>query len=104
MIVTIFRSRLALDHLAEYEVVAARIDATAARQPGFISCVTYGAPDGERVTVAEWATWEAHEAWRRHPEHREAQRLGRERFYLAYRIQVCEQRRSLGAESAERDG
>lgn len=28
--------------------------------------------------------------WREHPEHREAQRLGRERWFREYRITVCD--------------
>jgi heme-degrading monooxygenase HmoA len=37
--------------------------------------------------------FESHEtaaAWRAHPEHREAQRLGRERWFTEYRITVCD--------------
>jgi heme-degrading monooxygenase HmoA len=30
------------------------------------------------------------QAWRAHPEHREAQRLGRERWFTEYRITVCD--------------
>jgi heme-degrading monooxygenase HmoA len=28
-------------------------------------------------------------AWREHPEHQQAQELGRKLFYSTYRIQVC---------------
>jgi heme-degrading monooxygenase HmoA len=37
--------------------------------------------------------FESHEtaaAWRAHPEHREVQRLGRERWFSEYRITVCD--------------
>jgi heme-degrading monooxygenase HmoA len=33
---------------------------------------------------------EAQRAWAQHPEHRHAQKQGRERFYSEYHIQVCE--------------
>jgi heme-degrading monooxygenase HmoA len=32
---------------------------------------------------------DAHRAWRDHPEHLDAQRLGRQRFYDTFAIQVC---------------
>jgi len=34
------------------------------------------------------------QAWKKVPEHREAQRLGREFFYTEYRIQVCDPHRT----------
>eukprot|EP00439_Symbiodinium_sp_Y106_P089218 s1_g1754.t1 len=47
--------------------------------PGFISWKGYFADDGERVSVHEWESAEALEAWRTHPEHLRVQELGRER-------------------------
>jgi len=41
------------------------------------------------VTIVEFESEEAQRAWRMHPEHIAAQRQGRERFYEAYDIQVC---------------
>jgi heme-degrading monooxygenase HmoA len=90
MILTIFRSRLRPEHLDEYGEVAERIHALAVTMPGFVSIKTFTAEDGERVSIVEFATREAHDAWHRHPEHVEAQRLGRERFYSEFSIQVCE--------------
>jgi heme-degrading monooxygenase HmoA len=89
MIITIFRSRLRPDHPERYAEAAARMAALAQRMPGFVSLKTFTAPDGERVSLVEVDSWEAHEAWRTHPEHLESQRFGRELFYSEYRIQVC---------------
>ena len=89
MIVTVFRSRLRPEHQEEYSRVADRIHHLAETMPGFVSITTFVAPDGERVSVVEFESEQTHAAWRDHPEHREAQRLGRERFYAEYRIQVC---------------
>lgn len=103
MILTIFRSRLRPEHLDEYGEAAERIHALAVTMPGFVSIKTFTADDGERVSIVEFATREAHDAWRRHPEHVEAQRLGRERFYSEFSIQVCEplrQRRFPGGADA----
>lgn len=56
--------------------------------PGFLSIKTFYARDGERVSIVEFESKEAHEVWRNHPEHMKAQRLGRERFYSEFKIQV----------------
>ncbi len=89
MIVTVFRSRLRREHEQEYARVAADMKALAQAMPGFVSMKTFTADDGERVSIVEFASQEAHEAWRMHPRHREAQALGRNKFYSAFRIQVC---------------
>lgn len=89
MIVTIFRSRLRPGVLDEYAALAAKMAALAAAMPGFVSARDYVGEDGERVSIIEFESETAHAAWRDHPRHRAAQRLGRERFYEAYRLQVC---------------
>lgn len=86
MITTIFRSRLNPEHLAEYETVNARIEGLIDAQPGFVSIKTFTAKDGERVSLVEFESWEALRAWKAHPEHAVAQRLGRERLYLEYSV------------------
>lgn len=91
--ITIFRSRLRPEHADEYVQVAERIHQLAETMPGFVAIKTFSADDGERVSIVEFSSAEAHNAWRDHPEHRQAQRLGRERFYAEYHIQVCEVRR-----------
>ena len=89
MIVTVFRSRLHREHEEGYARVAADMKSLAHAMPGFISMKTFSAEDGERVSIVKFASQDAHDAWRGHPRHREAQRLGREKFYSAFRIQVC---------------
>ena len=88
-VLTIFRSRLRPGVATEYGRVAARMDQLAAQMPGFLGIKTFEAPDGERVSIVEFGTAAEAMAWRNHPEHREAQRLGREQFYAAYDVIVC---------------
>lgn len=88
-VVTIFRSRLREEALEEYEPLAARMDELVTTMPGFLERKTYAADDGERVTVVAFDSAEHQRAWREHPEHRAAQRAGRERLYESYRIQFC---------------
>ncbi|HYC00156.1 MAG TPA: antibiotic biosynthesis monooxygenase [Candidatus Limnocylindrales bacterium] len=90
MILTIFRSRLRPEHVHEYEQTAQRIEALARTMPGFVSIKTFAAGDGERVSIVEFSSREAHDAWRSHPEHLRAQELGREKFYSFYSIDVCD--------------
>ncbi len=58
MITTIFRSRLNLEYLADYQETAARIDALARTVPGFISIKNFAAEDGERLSIVEFESWE----------------------------------------------
>lgn len=96
MIVTIFRSRLRPEHQEAYQTMADRMHALAEKMPGFISIKTFSAPDGERVSIVEFDTEAHHMAWRNHPAHLKAQRLGRELFYSEFQIQVCRVERSYG--------
>ena len=101
MIVTVFRSRLRPDHTDKYAKVADEMSAAAEKMPGYISHKGFSADDGERVTIVEFESIETHRAWAEHPDHRAAQKLGREHFYSEYSIQVCEVLRSSKVERTE---
>lgn len=58
--------------------------------PGYISHKGFFADDGERVTVVEFESEEGMRAWRMHPEHRAAQKKGRDSFYAEYSVQICQ--------------
>jgi heme-degrading monooxygenase HmoA len=93
MIVTVFRSRLRPGMREEYVALVERMNELARSMPGYISHKGFFAEDGERVTVVEFEHEEGMRAWRMNPEHREAQKLARERYYEAYSVQVCEVKR-----------
>jgi heme-degrading monooxygenase HmoA len=93
MVVTVFRSRLNPEAQQEYEQWATRMSALAQQMPGYVSHKTFVAEDDERVTIVEFESEAAHHAWSIHPEHVEAQKKGRQVFYLEYRIQVCQVQR-----------
>jgi len=98
MVVIVFRSRLRPDvDPSPLEPVGARLYELARAMPGFISYKDFAAADGESVSIVEFESVETLEAWRRHPEHVEAQRLGREHYFAEYQIQVCTPLRSYGA-------
>ena len=90
MIITVFRSRLRPGLKDEYVALVERMRAIAVSMPGYISHKGFWADDGERVTVVTFDTEENLRAWRMHPDHRAAQKDGRERFYTEYHVAVCE--------------
>src|SRR5262252_7722689 len=90
MIVTVFRSRLLPDGKEEYLALAERMNKLATTMPGYIAHKSFFADDGESVTIVEFESREALQAWRLHPDHVEAQRQGRSRFYSEYRTTTCE--------------
>jgi heme-degrading monooxygenase HmoA len=93
MIVVVFRSRLLPDKREEYIAEANRMSELAKTMPGYISHKGFFAEDGERCTIVEFESEDAMRAWRMHPEHRAAQRKGREVYYSAYSLQVCDLKR-----------
>jgi heme-degrading monooxygenase HmoA len=90
MIVAVFRSRLTPEAGEDYETTAARMEELAVKMPGYIAHKDFAAEDGERLTLVEFESEEAIAAWRTHPEHVEAQRKGRSKFYSEFRLTVCE--------------
>ena len=89
MLIGIFRSRLRPEPRAAYEATAERMDALVRTMPGYLWHKTFRAEDGERVTLFGFESLAQLEAWRDHPEHREAQRRGRAEFYAEYSLHVC---------------
>jgi heme-degrading monooxygenase HmoA len=89
MIVVVFRSKLGPEAGADYGEMAVEMLARAKTMPGFLEFKSFKAEDGERVSLVYWEDEDTMRAWRNDPRHREAQRLGRERWYDAYRIEVA---------------
>jgi heme-degrading monooxygenase HmoA len=93
MIVTVFRSRLMPGLKEDYVALVDRMMELASRMPGYISHKGFFAEDGERCTIVEFESEEAQRAWRMHPEHRDAQKKGRDIYYETYSLQICELKR-----------
>jgi heme-degrading monooxygenase HmoA len=74
---------------AAYAATSRRMHELVDGWPGFISLKEYTSEDGEVLDIARFADETSLEAWRREPEHLEAQRRGREEFYDRYRIQAA---------------
>lgn len=89
-VVTVFRNRLRSDNADKYAVEAALMTELAGRMPGFVDSKTFSSPDGERVTIVTFEDRASHDAWRDHPDHRQAQHNGIDHYYSEYSIQVGE--------------
>lgn len=86
MFVVIFRATVReLD--SDYSAMAARMRELALTQYG---CIEFHAllEGKEEIALSYWPNEESILAWRQHPEHVEAQRLGRSRWYASYRVEV----------------
>lgn len=59
----------------------------ASTQPGFLGVES--ARNEVGITVSYWESLEAIRNWKAHAEHLLAQRLGREKWYSAYKTRIC---------------
>lgn len=63
--------------------------ALAKGMPGFVSYKSFASDAGERCSIIEFESLDHLRAWRDHPQHRQAQHLGRERFYTEDSLYVA---------------
>jgi heme-degrading monooxygenase HmoA len=78
-----------------YATMAAAMEHLGASQPGFLGIESVRDPVTRLgITVSYWRTEADALAWRDVAEHLGAQRLGRERWYAAYRVRVATVHRS----------
>ena len=73
----------------EYDLMAARMVELAQQQPGFLEIESVRDSDGLAITVSYWRDLESIKAWKHVAEHREAQRLGREKWYRSFKLRIC---------------
>ena len=94
-VIVVFRSRLRDDvDLEALDVAGARMVELASAMPGFLSYKDFSAEDGELTSIIEFADMDSLLAWRNHPEHVAMQQRGRDEFFAAYEIHVCQPLRS----------
>ena len=92
MYAVIFRASIAqLDQ--EYAETASRMRMLAMEQYGCVDFVSYTSGNDE-VSISYWLDEDAIVRWKSAPEHVRAQRLGQEKWYKSYRIEVVEIQRS----------
>lgn len=96
MIVTVFRSRLNPGVEEEYGAMAKQMSERVRSIAGYISHKGFVAADGERVTIVEFESDAALQAWRIDPDHASAKRRGVQSFFSDYRFQICSVVRERG--------
>jgi len=89
-VVVIFKTHLREGADSEaYAKTSRRMHELVEQIPGFISIKAYTGEDGEEIDLVRFANEDALTMWKEQPEHREAQRRGREEFYDRYSVQAC---------------
>lgn len=66
------------------------------QQVGFLAMESAEGADGIGIVVAYWKDDESIKKWKLQMEHRDAQRLGRERWLKRYRVRVGKVERAYG--------
>jgi heme-degrading monooxygenase HmoA len=89
------------DDLEGYAAMSARMAELGAAQPGYLGRESLTGDDGRDLSVLYYADAASIAAWKAHPEHLEAQRLGRERWYASYSVEVARVERAY---AFDRDG
>jgi len=72
-----------------YGPMAERMLELAAQHPGFLGVDSVRDADGQGITVSYWKDLAAIADWRTHPEHLQAQSMGRAEWYESYEIRVA---------------
>jgi heme-degrading monooxygenase HmoA len=95
MFLVVFRNRkrAGID-AAAYFADAARMEALARAQPGFLSFKGYTADDGEVIALSEWESAAAARSWDQHPDHAITQARGRAEYYQDYTLYTCDNPRT----------
>jgi heme-degrading monooxygenase HmoA len=81
---------------AGYSAMAAKMEDLARQQPGFLGLEA--AREELGLTISYWESLTAIRSWKQQVDHLEAQRLGRQQWYRAYKIRICLVERDYGFE------
>ncbi len=89
----VFTSLLAEDSDG-YGEMADKMVGLAATQPGFLGIES--AREDLGITVSYWSDIESIKNWKSNVEHQEAQRLGREKWYVSFKLRISKVERDYG--------
>ena len=84
----IFSSRTSGDQEG-YSESSKRMEELVLNQEGYLGMESARGEDGRGITVSYWKDEESISRWKNNFEHREIQRLGREKWYSEYSLRVC---------------
>ena len=77
-----------------YGQMSERMLKLAAGQPGFLGVES--AREDVGITVSYWSDLDSIKQWKADAEHKEAQRLGREKWYSSFKVRVSKVERDYG--------
>ena len=86
-------SSLRTDDDNDYADTAKRMVEIASTQPGFLGFESAREETG--ISVSYWSSLEAIAAWKKNPQHRQAQSRAQE-WYKTFRVRVCRVEREYG--------
>lgn len=103
MIAVIFEVTPEPSQREAYLDAAKRMRPLAEKIDGFISVERFESltEPGKLLSLSVWRDEKALEQWRKLPEHRAMQRLGREKYFADYRLRVAEVSRDYGKDERE---
>jgi heme-degrading monooxygenase HmoA len=79
-----------------YEQTAEEMVNLASQQPGYLGHESVR--DGLGITISYWKSLEDIKSWKQVSDHQLAQKLGREKWYKAYKTRICLVERDYGFE------
>ena len=77
-----------------YAEMSSRMIDLASKQPGFLGIES--ARDDVGITVSYWSDIESIRNWKINLEHKEAQKLGREKWYTSFKVRISKVERDYG--------
>ncbi|WP_020524699.1 antibiotic biosynthesis monooxygenase family protein [Catelliglobosispora koreensis] len=84
-----------------YAEMNERMVELAVAQPGYLGRESALLPDGTDIVLIYYTDDESIRAWQQHPEHLEAQRLGREKWHARYRVEIARVERAYEFAASE---
>ncbi len=87
-------SSLRNDDIEGYDKTAARMIELAAQQPGFLGVES--AREELGITVSYWSDLVSIKKWKAQAEHREAQKMGMDKWYSTYKTRIALVERDYG--------
>lgn len=94
----IFSSRRSEGDDEDYQAASMRMLELAATQPGYLGVESARGADGFGITVSYWASEDAIRAWKRHADHADIRRRGRDAWYRHFEVRVAKLERAYGRE------
>lgn len=90
MALAVFRAYTAPEHQAEDDRRYHEMKKLVEQNSGYVGHKNFTAEDGETVLIVEFDDLDSLRKWGEHPDHKIAQRAGRDYIYTSYDVAVCE--------------